>query len=139
MAQIKRCKEPFATEVDGVTRVIGSGALVSTDDPAYNRGTAAHFEDIEAHVTAATTRRAAATAGASRVEQATADPGDLRTLTPPATVEYDPGPDTVKGVLAYLDKADEAEARRVLAAEEQGQARAGILKNSDAILARYTS
>jgi hypothetical protein len=126
--QIKRCREPFATEVDGITRVIAVGTLVATDDPVYTRSTAAHFEDIEAHVTARADRLAAAGKGA-KAEQATADPGEARSVTPPspATAAFDPGEHSVKDVLAYLDGADEDEAARVVAAETAGKARAGIL------------
>jgi hypothetical protein len=139
-AQIKRCREPFATEVDGMTRVIAAGQLVSTDDPAYTKGTAAHFEDIETHVAAATVKRAAAAGKGSGVEQATAGPGEKRDVTPATGPgPFDPSAATVKDVLAYLDGVgNEAEARRVLDAEQAGQARAGILKQRDEILARHT-
>ncbi|MCX5201049.1 hypothetical protein OG897_06180 [Streptomyces sp. NBC_00237] len=88
MATIKRCSEPFAAEVGGITRVIAAGELISTDDAIYNRDTRAHFEDVATHVDRQAERRAS---GAS-VELATAEPGEPRSLTPPAedsTVEED--------------------------------------------------
>lgn len=141
-AQIKRCKEPFATEVDGLTRVIGAGQLVSTDDPVYTKATADHFEDIATHIATATARRAAAAGNPVSVEQATAGPGEKRSLTPPAEpTVFDPSSATVKDVLAYLDSVtDEAEARRVLDAEQASATpRAGIVNLRDQILARYGS
>jgi hypothetical protein len=79
MAEIKRCKEPFATEIDGMLRVIAAGALVSTDDPAYTKGTADHFEDVGVHLATEKDTRARA---AGKVEQATAAPGEKRSTTP---------------------------------------------------------
>lgn len=79
MADIKRCRTPFAFDDNGMTRVISAGALVSTDDPAYTAGTAEHFEDVNLHVETETKRRAKA----AGVEQATADPGEKRNVTPP--------------------------------------------------------
>lgn len=74
MAQIKRCKEPYAISIDGVTRVVTAGTLVSTDDPLYTRGTAQHFDDIDDFMTESTDRRNRATG----VEEATAAPGEKR-------------------------------------------------------------
>lgn len=79
MAQIKRCKEPFATEVDGMLRVVAAGSLVSTDDPAYTKSTAGHFEDVDVHVDAESKTRERA---AGRVEKATAEPGEKRSAGP---------------------------------------------------------
>jgi hypothetical protein len=73
---IKRCKEPFAFEVDGMTRVVAAGSLVDTDDPAYSDTTAQHFEDVDLHVTEQQERRARASG--APVEQATAAPGEKR-------------------------------------------------------------
>lgn len=75
---IKRCKEPFALTVDGVIRVISAGAIVSTEDPAYTKSTAAHFEDVDVYVADQTTKRQQA----SGVEQATAVPGEKRSVKP---------------------------------------------------------
>ena len=79
MAEIKRCKEPFAIEIDGMLRVVPAGALVSTDDPAYSKSTAEHFEDVATHVTAEKKTRDRA---AGKVEKATAEPGEKRSATP---------------------------------------------------------
>lgn len=79
MAEIKRCKTPFAIEENGMTRVIAAGSLVSTDDSAYSENTAEHFEDVDVHVETQTKRRARA----AGVEQATAEPGEKRNVTPP--------------------------------------------------------
>lgn len=79
MAEIKRCRVPFAFDDNGMTRVVAAGALVSTDDPAYTEGTAEHFEDVDVHVKAETKRRAKA----AGVEQATAEPGEKRNVTSP--------------------------------------------------------
>ncbi|MEU8316699.1 MULTISPECIES: hypothetical protein [Actinomycetes] len=130
MAEFKRCKQPFAVEVGGVTRVVPAGEVVSTDDPVFSRSTREFFEGIGAHVDRVAERRAA-TVGS--VEAATADPGTARTLTPPTPPAdpdlgaFDPGIHPVREVLAYLADADEEERERVLAAEAAGQARKGIL------------
>lgn len=79
MAEIKRCKTPFAFDDNGMTRAIAAGALVSTDDPAYTAGTAEYFEDVNLHVETQTKRREKA----SGVEQATAEPGEKRNVTAP--------------------------------------------------------
>ncbi|MGD6761356.1 hypothetical protein ACOKM5_20695 [Streptomyces sp. BH097] len=129
MAEIKRCREPFAIEVDGITRVIAAGALVSTDDPAYTRGTRAHFDDVTVHVDTETSRRAAAAGGP--VEEATAAPGELRDLTPPTEPDggdpFAPDAHTAPEVLDYLKEADDAERERVLAAEAAGRNRKSVL------------
>ena len=46
---------------------------------------------------------------------------------------FDPGKKTVAEVNAYLEKADEEERARVLAAEREGQARKGVLDNYEVI------
>src|SRR5687768_17513469 len=61
---IKRCKSSFAASVRGVPRVMKTGALVNDDDPIL-KGREHLFEDAELHVQER----------ASRVEQATAEPG----------------------------------------------------------------
>ncbi|MEU0991936.1 hypothetical protein [Streptomyces sp. NPDC005953] len=128
MAEIKRCREPFAIEVDGITRVVPAGEVISTDDAVYNRSTRDFFESVAVHVDRQAGRRAAAS---GRVEAATADPGQARSITPPKEPDgderFDPGQHTVRDVLAYLADADDAERERVLAAETAGQARKGIL------------
>ena len=79
MAEIKRCRTPFAFDNNGMTRVVAAGALVSTDDAAYTADTAEFFEDVNVHVEAQAKRREKA----SGVEQATAEPGEKRNVTPP--------------------------------------------------------
>lgn len=79
MAEIKRCKTPFAFDDNGMTRAIAAGALVSTDDPAYTAGTAEYFEDVNLHVETQAKRREKA----SGVEQTTAEPGEKRNVTAP--------------------------------------------------------
>jgi hypothetical protein len=41
---------------------------------------------------------------------------------------FDPSSKTVEQVVAYLEKADDEEKQRVLAAERAGKARAGVLR-----------
>lgn len=93
MAEFKRCKEPFAIALDGLTRVVPAGAVLSTDDPAYNRGTASHFEDLETHVTQETAGRDRAV---GRVEEATAEPGVRRTRGRPRNEEKPAAPSEEK-------------------------------------------
>ncbi|MER5912321.1 hypothetical protein ABT124_17955 [Streptomyces sp. NPDC001982] len=123
MAEIKRCKNGFATAVDGVTRVVSSGELVSTDDPVYTRDRRDLFEDVTTHVSQQAAGRARA--AGKGVEQATAAPGEKRDLTPPAP--FDPAEHNVADVLAYLGTVDRDEALRVLDAEAGGKKRSTIL------------
>lgn len=69
---IKRCKSSFAAAVRGVPRVMAVGTLVDEDDPIL-KGREDLFEDVELHVQGR----------ASRVEQATAEPGARRSLGRP--------------------------------------------------------
>jgi hypothetical protein len=74
---IKRCSEAFSVWQDGVPTVFTAGQLVDEKHPILK--THGHlFRDPE---TAALPQPAPAV----RVEQATADPGEARTLTAPAT------------------------------------------------------
>ncbi len=68
---ILRCKEPFAADIDGVPRVITAGQLVDSTD-AVVKGRERFFEPVDAHMA----RRA------REVEQATAAPGERRSLAP---------------------------------------------------------
>lgn len=71
---IKRCKASFAVIVNGAPRVVTAGQLVDDSDPVV-KGREASFEDVETYVSE---RKA-------RVEQATADPGERRSVgRPPA-------------------------------------------------------
>lgn len=71
---IKRCKSSFAVVVNGAPRVVTVGTLVEDGDPIL-KGRELHFEDAETYVS----DRAAA-----RVEQATAGPGERRSVSRPA-------------------------------------------------------
>lgn len=72
---IKRCKHPFVAYLNGRPRVLHVGDLVDEDDPVM-RGRTHMFEDVEATVP----HRAE-----PAVEQATAEPGERRSVTrPPA-------------------------------------------------------
>ncbi|MFI7394016.1 hypothetical protein [Streptomyces tendae] len=70
-----RCKRAFSAYENGRPRVVKTGQLVPDDDPIV-KGREASFESVDAHLAA---RR-------PRVEQATADPGQPRDLTPPTPV-----------------------------------------------------
>lgn len=122
---IKRCKESFSVWVDGAPRVVTAGQLIDENDPLYS--THAHlFEAVETYVS---DRRPAG------VEDASAAPGALRTVTAPQEAgPFDPGAHNAAAVLAHLAAAGEAEALRVLDAEAAGQERRTILKNREAIL-----
>ena len=68
---IKRCISPFSVwDSAGTPRVIAGGELIADSDPAY-AGHEAMFEDVETHVER--------TSG--KVEQATAEPGEKRTVS----------------------------------------------------------
>lgn len=68
---IKRCKSAFAVWIKGVPHVVAGGDLVEDTDPVY-KGHELNFEDVETYVNR----------GTAPVEQATADPGDKRAMTP---------------------------------------------------------
>lgn len=128
---IKRCKSSFAVAVDGAPRIIRVGTLVKDGDPVL-KGREQHFEDVDTYMS----RRRPA------VEEATAEPGKLRALTPPRTRQesppsapFDPNEHKNDEVLAYLGTATEAETLRVLDLEAVGQNRSGILKGRDKLLA----
>lgn len=70
MSEIFRAKEPFAcADGNGVVRSIAPGALFSVDDPIY-KGRRHLFEPVEV-----------AAARAAGVEDATAEPGALRSVS----------------------------------------------------------
>lgn len=130
---VKRVTEPFAVWRDGMPATYTAGMLVDDKDPILK--THKHlFEDVSAAVKSRPSRG---------VEQATADPGEPRSITPPVVTEqterqpsaaegdgdaepFDPAEHSAPEVLAYLDGADPDEIRRVLDAEESGQGRKGI-------------
>lgn len=74
---IKRCVAAFAASVDGVPRMYTVGMLVDASDPAV-KGREALFEDVETHMADKAARQA------PRVEQATAEPGERRSIARPA-------------------------------------------------------
>lgn len=70
---IKRCKAPFSVWTDGVPRVISGGQLIEDTDPVY-KGHEHLFEDVATYMSERD----------SRVEQATAGPGEKRSVAPAA-------------------------------------------------------
>lgn len=130
---MKRCTESFTIWRDGAPVAFTAGQLVDDKHPILK--THKHlFGELEAssgHAPPATLKP---------VEQATADPGETRTLTPPAATggtgldgkAFDPGEHKAPDVIAYLKDADDEERARVLAAEADGQKRKGILGDAGA-------
>lgn len=121
---MKRCTESFTIWRDGAPVAFVVGQLVDDKHPILK--THKHlFAEPEA------SSGQAPPAQLRPVEQATADPGENRTLTPPQAPAgdkpFDPGEHTAPQVLAYLKDADDEERARVLAAEADGQKRKGIL------------
>lgn len=72
---IKRCVAAFAASMDGVPRMYTVGLLVDDKDPII-KGREHLFEDVETHVAEKAARQA------PRVEQATAGPGEKRSVSP---------------------------------------------------------
>ncbi|CBG71873.1 hypothetical protein SCAB_48221 [Streptomyces scabiei 87.22] len=126
---MKRCTESFTIWRDGAPVAFAVGQLVDDKHPILKT-----HKHLFAEPTASTGQ---ATAAALRpAEQATSEPGEKRTLTPPEQTArqaedgpkpFDPGEHKAPEVLAYLRDADEEERARVLAAEAAGQKRKGIL------------
>lgn len=127
---MKRCTESFTIWRDGAPMAFVAGQLLDDKHPILK--THKHlFADpvtIPQHAPAA----------ARTTEQATADPGEARTLTPPAPgpddrgdgegdEPFDPGQHTAPEVVEYLKGADGEERARVLAVEAEGQKRKGVL------------
>lgn len=71
---IKRCTSAFAVSVDGAPRMYTVGQLVAASDPVI-KGREALFEDVETHMADKAARQA------PRVEQATAEPGEKRSVS----------------------------------------------------------
>lgn len=69
---IYRCKEPFRTTVNGAKRVVPAGELVEDTDPVF-KGREHLFESVDTYVTRRDTR----------VERATAEPGEKRSVGRP--------------------------------------------------------
>lgn len=66
---ILRCTSPFATWINGVPRVVANDELVDSSDPVV-KGREGNFVPVEQSV-----------AHRSTVEQATAAPGEARTVS----------------------------------------------------------
>ncbi|MFD7709475.1 hypothetical protein [Streptomyces sp. NPDC059786] len=123
---MKRCTESFTIWRDGAPVAFTAGQLVDDKHPILK----SHkhlFAEPQA------TAGHAPPAQLKPVEEATASPGENRTLTPPAApadssqTPFDPGEHTAPDVIEYLKGADEEERARVLAAEAAGRGRKGIL------------
>ena len=72
-----RCVHPFSFDVDGVSRVVSAGDVVSSDDPRFAERRELFddrtlFEPLEDFIQRRT-----------GVEQATAAPGERRSVSPP--------------------------------------------------------
>jgi predicted DNA-binding protein (UPF0251 family) len=126
---MQRCTESFTIWRNGAPVAFVAGQLVDDKHPILK--THHHlFEEPQA------THRPAAATQLRPVEQATADPGTARTLTPPSSAAFNPAEHNSKDVLTYLDTATEAEALRVLDAEDAADnPRAGISKQREKVLA----
>ncbi|WP_318203023.1 hypothetical protein [Streptomyces sp. SCL15-4] len=127
---MKRCTESFTIWPDGAPVAFVAGQLVDDKHPILK--THKHLF-AEPQASAGQPPR-----GQLRpTEQATADPGERRALTPPGSATgaqaaesdkaFDPGEHNAPEVLTYLKQADEEERARVLAAEAAGRNRKGIL------------
>ncbi|MGV9755433.1 hypothetical protein ACWDUC_06295 [Streptomyces tricolor] len=129
---MQRCNESFTIWRDGSPIAFVAGQLVDDKHPILK---------THRHLFSEPTATVPAAPFVLRpVEQATADPGRSRTLTPPQQTagqggdgpkEFDPGEHTAPEVIEYLKDADEAERSRVLAAEAAGRGRKGILGDTD--------
>lgn len=73
---IKRCVAAFAASVDGAPRMYTVGLLVDASDPII-KDREHLFEDVETHVAEKAARQS------PKVEQATAEPGEKRSVSPP--------------------------------------------------------
>ncbi|WP_412079041.1 hypothetical protein ACLF6K_37490 [Streptomyces xanthophaeus] len=91
---IKRCKASFAASVNGTPHMFNVGQLVDADDPVI-KGREALFEDVETYMSAR----------GAQVEQATAEPGDRRSVGRPAKKTASRRPDP-----APAETKDEKEA-----------------------------
>ncbi|WPP30037.1 hypothetical protein [Streptomyces sp. CL7] len=80
---IKRAIAPFTAYIDGMPRVVRAGDLVEETDPVM-QGRTHLFETVEDHVAQRQPQR-------PQVETATAEPGERRDLTPPASGRGKPG------------------------------------------------
>jgi len=127
---MKRCSESFTVWRNGAPVAFVAGQLIDDKHPILK--THGHlFAEPTASVPGGSTALHALPA-----EQATNEPGEQRTLTPPTQTAarvggdgepFDPGKHNADEVLEYLKGADEEERARVLAAEAEGRKRKGIL------------
>lgn len=126
---MKRCTESFTIWRGGAPLAFTAGQLVDDKHPILKT-----HKHLFADPDAATGQASDFTL--KPVEQATADPGEPRALTPPVQAErqegdgdepFDPSDHNGPEVIEYLKGADEAERERVLAAEAEGKNRKGIL------------
>jgi hypothetical protein len=124
---VKRCTESFTIWRDGAPVAFVAGQLLDDKHPILKSHSHLFADPV--------TIPRPAPAAVRATEQATADPGEARTLTPPAPgptsggdgEPFDPGQHTAPEVIEYLKSADDEERARVLAAEADGQKRKGIL------------
>jgi hypothetical protein len=84
----KRCKASFTAWTAGVPRVVTAGDLVDDGDPVI-KGREHLFESVDAYV-AARQPGAVLPPGPAEVEQATAAPGERRSVRPVAKPEPEP-------------------------------------------------
>ncbi|MFI8294441.1 hypothetical protein ACIGCZ_00690 [Streptomyces nigra] len=126
---MKRCTESFTIWRDGAPFAFVAGQLVDDKHPILK---------THKHLFADPTPTAPSAPPAMRArpaEQATAEPGEARALTPPQQTagqedeggEFDPSGHTGPEVIEYLKTADEDERARVLAAEKAGKGRSTVL------------
>lgn len=127
---MKRCTESFTIWRDGAPVGFVAGQLVDDKHPILK--THKHlFAEPEAISGQEVARQL------KPVEQASADPGEQRTLTPPKVAgggdtppeaePFDPSEHNGPEVIEYLKAADEEERERVLAAERGGKKRTTVL------------
>lgn len=130
---MKRCTESFTIWRDGAPMAFVAGQLLDDKHPILKT----HGHLFADPVTVPRPAPAAVRA----TEQATADPGEARTLTPPAPAPapangdgdgakdepFDPGQHNAPEVIEYLKGAGSEERARVLAIEAEGQKRKGVL------------
>jgi hypothetical protein len=123
---MQRCNESFTIWRNGAPVAFVAGQLIDDKHPILK---------THRHLFSEPTATASGPFVLRPAEQATADPGEARTLTPPASPPapadggdpFDPGEHTAPEVIEYLKGADDEERARVLAAEAEGQKRKGVL------------
>ena len=120
---MQRCDMSFTIWRDGAPVAFVQGQLVDDKDPILK---------THRHLFSEPSPAPAGPFVLRPVEQATAGPGEARTLTPPqktarqggdGSKEFDPGEHNAPEVIDYLKAATEEERARVLEAEQAGKAR----------------